>query len=1418
MAIEYTRGSFRIPEVSKPTSEIDQIASLETQLYNIRARNNAVENTFDGRGPIEELFNLQPGGFLQNLGELVNRPVEFMKAGVAAAGQGNAWEAATAAWRGETTMTGVELQQKLGWLSEREVRSMGGWEKFARNIATDIAIDPLNFIDLLPFDLLGKGWTKLTTKEKTDVTEFIINGVKTSGDDMLARAAARADEIVNTGQTFGARKTPYTREEALTIARHELGVMDATELQYYKQRTAERVAEFNRAYEGQSKEEIFGFLQGNKGPGRTLDPKTGKLRPKWYDYETYSYLEMLDEIERFARQSGQTDQLIPMLVGGSQQTFEDLGLYAKYLDANNNEFYIPLSIADTKKSAGAASTMMGSVMLDNSIEGIIQFADGSRLSQTSKLSIQKAFEGVNLSDGTPVAQVIDDILAGQWKARGINFSTTGTLNADDLEKVNEAMKFVIREKFDYMKIMAKDGTENFVAVDDILDHVKVSVKLGIKSKQQPRLTVNITMDHAHGIKNAAGGYDVMFEPAWDRFIGDAVGKLPYQVQDVRTIRIGILESVAEGNSILATPAKIAVNLRKGLFRKLSWKAGLSQEVARELYRIDGQGRQLIYRKNQRLDALGAAARAQSPIADDAISEFIELGARYVVDDVTGVTRIEMPESVLPIQKVLDKSVPFLKAGEAYPIPIYNNVTAKNVLDTINDAYFRAFQVEDAFQFIKRGDYYYIQLDKLSFDEFSKFQQSNTLGEVTVNIGRKQFTREMEEYLLRPEAQELVSEYSRLTSELFDTFDRQLGPQNFPDFFNGTAGYVRHRFSQEALDYVRANKPLAMSPYTKQGVDLLKSRDYIGVKSDVNGALRAYYNLDYNIFDPGINSSMQDLLQVAVTRQKSSEVLQSLLAGADDAGRPLFKVVDNVARADLGPDYTYITDFRAEFGNMYKNLDSETARVLDDYLVSRGFDPKGNKAIAMHKTAYNYMKQMNNSYRELPEFLKQYDKFMNKWKSITLFRPSFHIGNFFGNTTNMYLAGMGVVDQAKYMPRSVVWLNQYDSYLTKIDDIMRLNPGLQFDDALKQLPVAEAKAMRRLTNYFNDGVSMKMVGVNDLQGIKKSLETGNNTRLSRRILEANFKFAENMDDVQRFALYNYFMDKETARLGRLGNLADDVIELKARNYATQEVMNTLYDYSNYTDFERNVLKRLIPFYTFMKNNLIFQMKNIVRKPKMYNRLFNAYEYYISDVVGITEQDMPEYARDNMWLPLPVTVTKNDQQVISFLRTNLPISDFAEFIDDPFKRGVSSIAFPIKIPIELGFNRNVFTGQEIKEFAGEQSRLDPETGVLPGLRNEQGTLALSGDPVIQRISSELGFRVPLQYISTALDVADSAAGYQSYPDAFFDALENLGVTSMVAVEDARISNLYDLLEEERDKRYRWEQQNRSKLPTKRELGLP
>jgi phosphoribosylformylglycinamidine (FGAM) synthase PurS component len=1356
---------------------------LNTQFENLSARLGAVGAPVDDRGFVGRALNLEQNqGFFMDILEVIDRPGQAVKGALVAGVEGtNPFTAALEGIAGKTDQSGLEFLTNLEVFTPEQVEGMDPVGKFIANIGVDILTDPLTYI---PAGSIKKVLGKLNPFEQKKVINTMVAQTDAFKAAKLTELNTLVDDFVKAGDDTAS---------ALVKARKQLGFVDDATVKTAIAKNKKQIQTTRKQIEtlkaqGKSQKEI----------AETIG---------WKDWELLG----LDDIDAHLAKAAEDMKI----AGGQYQVIQSGGQSAPgkkdlsiLLDMDGGGNWVEVGRIQVKKATSGARG--ASVMMKGSKGGVLQFADNVTLNPASQELLKTKYSAVQVAvttaDGTTVQKSVADIVTDLVDSAQSGKTATFTLNEkavgkEGLKTIQEAAKEVLANQgWDYMYVIAKDGSADLVRFADIADDINVTAAFQISpskgtKKLQTRLQIGLQLDTVNPTKTA-----------WDDLL-DATFKAKPGTETI-TRKVGFLTWAADRSEV----ASKALDLVNSIRKKFNPFYALGDETKYFVRRMSGESQVILTQEGRRIASLSEEAIKRAPNGNQMLQELVEAGARVVDGQVTlDITKYSMSN----IYQLFSDE--FLKYGEDMFLPIYGGRSADNVLFQLNSSYKKATGIEDAFQIIQKGDSYFINLKNVDADTFRKTLQSPdmmaALDGVQLGIGRKQLSAEAKQFAI--DNNDLLNQYKKSYDDIIELFRKELGPESLPDFFKTSNGYSRHILSREGRDFMKQNAPLVRSKYVREGVDMLANRKYLGTTEDINKAMKAYYDISFDFFDPKINNSLADLLRVGVTKRESSEILNIILKNADEAGSPLFQVVPNKASSSLGPGYKYIDDFSQEFSKMYKNLSPEAQKVFDAYLGVQGYT-KGSSAIAINDTAYELLKKFEKSYTEVPEMLKGYDKIINEWKGLNLITPSFHLNNFFGNTTNMYLAGMGILDQGTYLTRSGSDLRQYNRILDQVSGL--LNSGMKRDEVIRNLTKQDQEVYRRLLNYMEDGVSMKSRGARDLGGVQATLEEGGQKGLYRQLTEANFNLAENADELQRYALYSWAYDKEIAKLGKIPGLTENAIQMKARGAAANKVFESLFDYSHFTRFEQDVMKRLIPFYTFMKNNLVFQMQNIIKNPSQYNKLGRAYKYYVSDIAGLTDADMPEYARNNMWLPIPVTVNRGDKETITFLKANLPPAEFGELIDSRFARGVSSLTVPLKLPIELALNRDIFTGAKIKEFPGQQDKMEPGTGFAAFMRDEQGMAVLSGDPVIQKIVSDLGGRVPARYVSTALGMVDAAAGYKDPEDAFAEALNSLGILSIREAEQIRVTNLYQALERYRNAEKLWEQKAGRDLPSKRELGLP
>lgn len=160
-------------------------------------------------------------------------------------------------------------------------------------------------------------------------------------------------------------------------------------------------------------------------------------------------------------------------------------------------------------------------------------------------------------------------------------------------------------------------------------------------------------------------------------------------------------------------------------------------------------------------------------------------------------------------------------------------------------------------------------------------------------------------------------------------------------------------------------------------------------------------------------------------------------------------------------------------------------------------------------------------------------------------------------------------------------------------------------------------------------------------------------------------------------------------------------------ASEMVDKLLFDYGDLTFFEKNVMKRIIPYYTWMKKNSMLQLEMVLDNSDKYR--------YLSKVLGgvdgmidyedrIDKRYVNDFAQD--WIQLPLNVTNPDgRKEPVLLNPSLPFGDLNNFSGllnpvDGVKDLFNKVNPLLKVPIEQATNKQVFFDSPIVQKGDNQ----------------------------------------------------------------------------------------------------------------------
>jgi hypothetical protein len=299
------------------------------------------------------------------------------------------------------------------------------------------------------------------------------------------------------------------------------------------------------------------------------------------------------------------------------------------------------------------------------------------------------------------------------------------------------------------------------------------------------------------------------------------------------------------------------------------------------------------------------------------------------------------------------------------------------------------------------------------------------------------------------------------------------------------------------------------------------------------------------------------------------------------------------------------------------------------------------------------------------------------------RPAYHSKNTIGNLWNNYLGGVTT-------PKPYYDAGNFQIKVAK--------GNLEGEIAgYKTKDLYDAMATRGIfgEGQYGGDISRRMEEV--IQGGSKNPIT---LSTQNPILQGGFKMGQTIEDNARIALY-----------------IDQLNKGSSLDKAAEHVRKYLFDYGDVSPFEKNVAKRILPFYTWSRKNLPLQLEALATQPDKINKInlaiSNAQQAYQVEQPDLGS--VPSYIREQA----PVYVGSNAEAgtvtaiPLQGLIPTFDISSIAKFLNtetapEGLKKGklgesvstlMGGVSPLIKAPLELIANYDFFRKKTIQEFEGQ-----------------------------------------------------------------------------------------------------------------------
>jgi hypothetical protein len=299
-------------------------------------------------------------------------------------------------------------------------------------------------------------------------------------------------------------------------------------------------------------------------------------------------------------------------------------------------------------------------------------------------------------------------------------------------------------------------------------------------------------------------------------------------------------------------------------------------------------------------------------------------------------------------------------------------------------------------------------------------------------------------------------------------------------------------------------------------------------------------------------------------------------------------------------------------------------------------------------------------------LKVFDAATAAYKKVAYLWNPGHIGrDFAGNVWNGYL--MGVVDPTEYI-RAV-------KYITDPSTMIKL-------------PSGEFTAQELLDKAHKMGVlDIGAYSAETPRGITDRLNLKGRNVLSRGVSK-----------------YSSLMREGTRRVDTLTRFTAFVHELqkgKSLTEAATQVKKFMFDYFDLTPFERRVMKRIIPFYTWTRKNIPLQLEMLAKNPRAFSRLESVYT--AAQGGPVDWEDRPSFINQAGGMQLG--------EGGPYIAPNMPYSDLSRLPTslDGLLQLLSGINPLISTIPQIATNTQWFSGKPLEQYAGETREI-PLAGIL------------------------------------------------------------------------------------------------------------
>lgn len=427
--------------------------------------------------------------------------------------------------------------------------------------------------------------------------------------------------------------------------------------------------------------------------------------------------------------------------------------------------------------------------------------------------------------------------------------------------------------------------------------------------------------------------------------------------------------------------------------------------------------------------------------------------------------------------------------------------------------------------------------------------------------------------------------------------------------------------------------------------------------------------------------------------------------------------------------------KAADGSLRVTIGNQRFRTVSPEVIASGSDlldaknPKFANALLPERAADAVENFYRVTAKEPQAWLAAIDSATKYWKSATLLHPSWTIGDMAGGF--VLAAGMGITpaEMVKHGAAAFKMIARTDP--DKLAALKIPVAGMEMSGAKIAQEIADggvlhgARNAEAVAHILHDGVALTPAQYSLLRNPKEAAhEIASRGQMRARAMAYGSLTGQPnaLQKAKGLVIDEVYLDRLWKPWVRMNGKVNDwmrstaYLALRDRGYdptsAARAVSEGMLDMGSLTDVESNVLRRLIPFYAWMKASAVHGLRQMYLNPKyfsMYPHAARAFEEATAGDARVPEYARPKWMRDQM----AIQVGADPSTRMAFMSgTLLPqeaatkwmggmaspaigmagLQDLAGYVAS----GVSPL---LRVPMEVGFGQEFYTGRTIRAQEGQ-----------------------------------------------------------------------------------------------------------------------